>query len=50
MIVDLIEAGLDAREQEKKTFFELADRLASSSEKSEQKRLKKELARLTYGE
>lgn len=50
MIVDLIEAGLDAREQEKKTFFELADRLASSSEQSEQKRLKKELARLTYGE
>lgn len=24
VIVDLIEAGLDAREQEKKTFFELA--------------------------
>jgi predicted DNA-binding protein len=50
VIVDLIEAGLDAREQEKKTFFELADRLASSSDISEQKRLKRELARLTYGE
>ena len=50
VIVDLIEAGLDAREQEKKTFFELADRLASSSDTSEQKRLKRELARLTYGE
>ena len=50
VIVDLIEAGLDAREQEKKTFYELADRLASSSDTSEQKRLKRELARLTYGE
>jgi predicted transcriptional regulator len=50
VLVDLIEAGLDAREQQKKTFFELADRLAASSDTSEQKRLKRELARLTYGE
>lgn len=50
VIVELIEAGLDAREQEKKTFFELADRLAGSSDAAEQKRLKRELARLTYGE
>ena len=50
VIVDLIEAGLDAREQEKKTFYELADRLANSSDIAEQKRLKRELARLTYGE
>jgi len=50
VIVDLIEAGLDAREQEKRTFFELADRLARSSDTAEQKRLKRELARMTYGE
>ena len=50
VIVDLIEAGLAAREQEKKEFFELADRLADSSDTDEQKRLKKELARLTYGD
>jgi hypothetical protein len=50
MIVELIEAGLDAREREKKTFFELADRLATSSDSSEQKRIKGELARLTYGD
>ena len=50
VIVDLIEAGLDAREQEKKIFYELADRLANSSDVSEQKQLKRELARLTYGE
>jgi len=50
VIVELIETGLEAREQEKKTFFELADRLAHSSDASEQRRIKEELARLTYGE
>lgn len=50
VIVDLIESGLDAREQEKKRFFELADRLARSRDPEEQKRLKDELARLTFGE
>jgi len=49
VLVDLIEAGLDAREKEKKTFFELADRLTSTSDASEQKRLKGELARMTFG-
>ena len=50
VIVDLIESGLEAREREKRDFFELADRLAQSSDSSEQKRLKKELARMTYGD
>jgi hypothetical protein len=50
VIVDLIESGLEAREREKRQFFELADRLAQSSDSSEQKRLKRELARMTYGE
>jgi hypothetical protein len=50
VIVELIETGLEAREREKKRFFELADRLADSSDKSERKRLKTELARMTYGE
>ncbi|MDQ6893734.1 MAG: hypothetical protein M3167_13755 [Acidobacteriota bacterium] len=50
MIVDLIEAGLDAREREKKAFYDLADRLADASDPTEQKRIKKELARMTYGE
>ncbi|HEY3123708.1 MAG TPA: hypothetical protein VGK70_06560 [Thermoanaerobaculia bacterium] len=50
IIVDLIETGLEAKEREKKTFFELADRLAHSSDAAEQKRLKEELARLTYGD
>lgn len=50
VIVELVEAGLEAREREKREFFELADRLAQSSDATEQKRLKKELARMTYGE
>jgi hypothetical protein len=50
VISDLIESGLDAREQEKKHFFELADRLARSRDPEEQKRLKEELAHMTFGE
>ena len=50
VIVELIQSGLEAKEQEKATFFELADRLASTSDRAEQKRLKEELARMTFGE
>jgi len=50
VIVDLIESGLDARDREREQFFEVADRLATTTDPSEQKRLKEELARLTFGE
>lgn len=50
VIVELIETGLEARKQEMRQFFELADRLVRSSDASEQGRLKKELARMTFGE
>jgi len=50
IIVDLIESGIEAREREKKRFFELADRLAHSRNAEDQKRLKEELARITFGE
>lgn len=50
VLVDLIEAGLDAREQERKRFFALADRLATSSDPAEQKKLKHELAEMTFGD
>lgn len=50
VIVELIESGLKARELEKRTFFELADRLARTTDAAEQKRLKEELARMTFGE
>lgn len=50
VIVELIESGLEAKVREKKRFFELADRLARSREAGDQKRLKEELARMTFGE
>lgn len=50
IIVDLIQSGIEAREQERKRFFDLTDRLAHSSDREEQKRLKAELARITFGE
>jgi predicted DNA-binding protein len=50
VIVDLIESGLDTLEQEKERFLGLADRLARSRDPEEQKRLKEELARMTFGE
>ena len=50
IIVELIESGIEAREQERKRFFELADRLAHSRDAEDQKRLKAEMARMTFGE
>ena len=49
IIVDLIESGIESREQEKKRFFEIADRLTRSRDAEEQTRLKEELARMTFG-
>lgn len=45
----MIESGLEAREQERKRFLELADRLADTRDPEEQSRLKEELARMTFG-
>ena len=50
VVVDLIEAGLEGQEQEKRRFLDLADRLARASTPEEEKRLKEELARMTFGE
>ena len=49
VVVDLIEAGPEGQEQEKKRFFDPADRLVRSSNPEEEKRLKEELARMTFG-
>ncbi len=49
VIVELIELGLEAHEQERKRLFELADRLTRSKNSGEQQRLKDELARLVFG-
>jgi predicted DNA-binding protein len=50
IIVELIESGIEARQQERKLFIELADRLARSRDAEEQTRLKEELAVMTFGE
>ena len=47
VIADLVEAGLIANERER--LFELAERLSKSTSRVEQKRIKDELARLTFG-
>ena len=50
IIVELIEAGIETKQQERKRFIELADRLARSRDADEQTRLKEELAVMTFGE
>jgi len=50
VLVDLIEAGLQSKESEKERFFALANRLSESKDPAERQRLKKELARMTFGE
>jgi predicted transcriptional regulator len=49
VLVDLIEAGLASREAERERFFDLANRLTESPEPAEREKLKKELARMTFG-
>jgi len=50
VLVDLIETGLESKEAEKERFLALADQLAQSSEPKQRRRLKEELARMTFGE
>ena len=50
VIEDLIEKGIEAKEAEKRRFFDLAERLRTSDDKSEIVAIKQELARMTFGE
>lgn len=50
VLVDLVEAGLDAADREKQHFLDVAERLAQAKDPAEQARLKDELARLTFGD
>jgi len=50
VLVELIESGLESKAAEKSRFFVLADRLVTSTDPNERKRIKKELARMTFGE
>jgi hypothetical protein len=50
VIAELVETGLEAKKAEKLRFFHLADRLTRSDSADEQKLLKEELARMTFGD
>lgn len=50
VIEDLIEKGLEAKEAEKRRFFELAERLRTTDDQTELSAIKSELARMTFGE
>lgn len=49
VLVDLIEAGIQSKESEKERFFALTNRLSESTDPAERQRIKKELARMTFG-
>ncbi len=49
VLVDLIEAGLQSKVAEKEQFFALANLLSESTDPTERRRIKKELARMTFG-
>jgi predicted DNA-binding protein len=50
VLVELIETGLQAKEDQHQRFFELTDKLAESKDPAERKRLQEELDRMTYAE
>lgn len=48
-IVDLLADAIAAHEQRRKAFLDLADRFQKSKDPAETKRLREELARMTFG-
>ena len=50
VLVELIELGLEAREQKEKVFFELAERFRGAKDPAEVKQLGDELGRFIFGE
>ena len=50
VLVELVEMGLEAREQKAAAFFELAARFRDSHDPQETKRLGRELGRMVFGE
>jgi hypothetical protein len=49
VLVELIEDGLDARQQKERQFFELAERFRSAGDPDEAKRLGEQLGRMVFG-
>lgn len=48
-IIDLLAEAINAYEQRRKTFLELAERFQRSTDPAETERLRDELARMTFG-
>jgi predicted transcriptional regulator len=49
VIENLIESGVEAKEAERRRFFELVERLHSTKDQAELQSIKEELARMTFG-
>ncbi len=49
VLLNLIERGMESLRAERERFFALADRLVKTKDVEEQKQIKEELARLTFG-
>ena len=49
VLENLIETGLEAKEAERRRFFELADGLRTTTDQAELQQIKLELARMTFG-
>ena len=50
VLVELIELGIEARQQKEKEFFELAERFRAAKDHEEVKRLGEELGLFVFGE
>ena len=50
LLVELVELGLETRNQKEKAFFELAERFRNSRNPEEVKQLGDELGRFVFGE
>jgi hypothetical protein len=50
ILVELIEQGIEARQQKQRAFFELAERFRAASDPEQVKRLGDELGRFVFGE
>ena len=50
MLVELIELGIEARQEKEKKFFELAERFRASDDPKQIKQLGDELGRFVFGE
>lgn len=49
VLEDLVQAGLDAKEAERKRFFEVADRFRAAKDTGEAQAAKEELAKMIFG-